>query len=125
MLPSRLFNDFFDNMSLIESNSLKCDIYEQDGVYHIEMDIPGFKKEEIKIDFHKGNLTVTAEQEVSNETEDKNYLRHERTYGKCARSFYIGEIDEEKIEAEFKDGTLTILAPKKELSESKRSIEIK
>lgn len=125
MLPSKLFNDFFDNMNLVETNNLKCDIYEKDDVYHIEMDIPGFKKEEINVDFHKGNLTVTAEKKNEEKEEEKNYIRRERTYGKYVRSFYVGEIDEDKIEAKFQDGILEIILPKKEASESKKLIEIK
>ena len=124
MLPSRFYK-LFDHMSSIDSYNIKCDVYEKDGVYHVEADIPGFKKEEIRINFNKGNIIISAEKSDETENEDKKYLHRERRYGKCIRSFYIGEIDEDRIEAKFENGTLYIIAPKKELTESRKTIEIK
>ena len=123
MLPSRLY-DLFDHMNLVDSYDMKCDVYEKNGVYHIEADIPGFKKNEIKINFNKGNITISAEKSEEETTEDKKYFHRERKYGKVLRSFYIGEVDENKIEAKFDNGTLIITAPKKELAETRKTIEI-
>lgn len=126
MLPSRIFFDsMLDDFKM--EDKMKCDIYEKKGIYHIEADIPGFDKEDIKIEFNKGNLVITAEhKEEENDEEDKKYLRRERTfYGKYQRSFYLGEVDEDKTEASFKDGILKITVPKKAEEETKKLIEIK
>ena len=95
---------------------MSCDIYEKDNEYHLEMDIPGFTKDDIKIECHKGTITVSAKKEVKNEEKDegKKYIRRERKFGEYKRSFYLGDIDEENIKAEFKNGTLRVTAPLKE-----------
>ena len=116
--PVRYFDDFFNDF---RRNDLKCDIYEEDANYHIDVDIPGFNKDEISIDMDNGYLTISAcKEEVSN----KNYIRQERTYGKYQRSFYLGDLDSENIKANFKDGMLKITVPKKAEIESKKVIEI-
>ena len=124
MLPSEVFfNNFLDSMD--NDKKMQCDIYEKDNNINIEMDIPGFNKEDINIEINKGNLVVTAEKNEE-ENEDKKYLRRERKfYGKYQRSFYIGEIDEENIEASFENGILKISIPKKTEEETKKLIEIK
>ena len=123
MLPSRFYEDMFDDMDL--SKGMNCDIYEKDGMYHVEMDIPGFKKDEIKIECHKGTLTISAKKEFNKEEhEGKKFLRRERRFNNVERSFYLGDIDEEKINASFKDGTLKIVVPTKvETQKSIISIE--
>lgn len=124
MLPSRIFFDnFLDEFK--ESDKMKCDIYEKDNIYHIEADIPGFTKDDIKVEFNKGNLTITAEKSNDEEQEEKNYLRRERYYGKYQRTFYLGEINEEEAEATFLNGILKITIPKKLEEENKKYIEIK
>ncbi len=124
MLPSEVFfNNFLDSMD--NDKKMQCDIYEKDNNINIEMDIPGFNKEDINIEINKGNLVVTAEKN-EDENEDKKYLRRERKfYGKYQRSFYLGEIDEENIEASFENGILKISIPKKTEEETKKLIEIK
>ena len=114
MLPSRfLYDSIFD---LDKMGEMSCDIYEKDNEYHLEMDIPGFTKDDIKIECHKGTITVSAKKEVKNEEKDegKKYIRRERKFGEYKRSFYLGDIDEENIKAEFKNGTLRVTAPLKE-----------
>lgn len=124
MLPSRIFFDnFLDEFK--ENDKMKCDIYEKDNIYHIEADIPGFTKDDIKVEFNKGNLTITAEKSNDEEQEEKNYLRRERYYGKYQRTFYLGEINEEDAEATFLNGILKITIPKKLEEENKKYIEIK
>lgn len=124
MLPSEIFwNHFLDDSEV--DKKMKCDIYEKDGNVYIEMDIPGFKKEDINIEIHKGNLVISAEKSEEEKT-DKKYLRRERNfYGKYQRSFYLGDVDEENIEATFENGILNISVPKKIKEESKKMIEIK
>ena len=128
LIPRKFYlDDIFDNfLSVPEESNMKCDIYEKDGVYHIEMDIPGFDKKDIKVECDKGYLTITAQKEEKEEEhKDKNYIRRERRYGTYKREFYLGELDNTKINAEFKDGVLTVTVPKKEEIETKTVIEVK
>ena len=128
LLPrSYYLDDLFDNFLSSEDNKMKCDIYEKDGVYHIEMDIPGFDKKDISIETKDGYLIVTAEKNDENDEEDKEkkYICHERTYGKYQRSFYIGEVDTNRVEAEFNNGMLKITVPKQDKTVNKKMIEIK
>ena len=123
MLPSRFYDDMFDVFEP-ESKGMNCDIYEQNGVYHVEMDVPGYKKDEISIECHKGTLTIKAKKEFKkDEHEGKKYLRRERRFNSVMRSFYLGDIDEDKIKANFVDGTLKITVPAK-AEESKKTITI-
>lgn len=124
MLPSEIFfNNFLDNID--NDKKMQCDIYEKEGIIHIEMDIPGFKKEDINIEINKGNLVISAEKKEE-ENDDKKYLRRERKfYGKYQRSFYLGDVDENNVEASFENGILKISVPKKTEEETKRMIEIK
>jgi len=122
MLPS-IFNDMFDTVEY--DDAMKCDIYEKEGIIHIELDVPGFDKKDINVEFSKGNLIVTATKEET-EKEKKKYYRRERSfYGKYSRSFYLGDVIEEKIDASFKDGILTITVPKEAAVENKKLIEVK
>lgn len=131
MLPSRkyyldsIFDNFMDGAENFDV--MKCDIYEQDGAYHIEADIPGFRREEISVDCEDGYVTIQAEKDFNNkeQNETKKYIKRERFYGKTVRKFYVGDVDEEKIQAEFKDGMLELIVPKQEKLPSKKSIEIK
>ena len=131
MLPMRkyyldsIFDDFMEPS--ISFDPMKCDIYEKDGAYHIEADIPGFKKDEIAVECEDGYVTITAEKNQENEEsdEDKKYLKRERNYSKTTRKFYVGDVDSEKIKAEYKDGILNIVVPKEEKLPNKKTIEIK
>lgn len=116
-------DDFFK--PVVRRNDVKCDIYEEDGVYHIEMDIPGYDKKDINIEVKDGYLTVTASKEKEEENKTKNYIRRERTYGSFSRSFSLGDIDVDKIDAKFENGILDIVIPKEEVVETKKTIEIK
>lgn len=128
MLPSRIFfdsllDDYEDNRF---KKSMKCDIFEKDGNYNVVMDIPGFKKEDINIECDNGVIKISCEKkEEENDDEDKKYIRRERRYEKCERSFNFGDIKEDEIEAEFNDGTLKLIIPKQEKVDTKKSIEIK
>lgn len=130
MLPSsRIFlDDFFDE---IDKNTrfekmMKCDVYEKDDLYIIEMDLPGASKKDITLDIEKGYLTITYTKETPDcELENRKYVRRERhSFTNCSRQFYVGEIDEEMINASFKDGILTISMPIKEKETKKRTINI-
>lgn len=130
MLPMRkyyldsIFDDFMDDNK--ESfDFMKCDIYEKDGAYYIEADIPGFKKDEVSVECEDGYVTISVEKNTSNDSDDnKKYIRRERFYGKSTRKFYVGDIDESKIKANFNDGILNIIVPKEEKISNKKTIEI-
>lgn len=126
-LPSRfyfdnLLDDFIKDDK--EFGTMKCDIYESDGKYHVEMDIPGFDKNDIAIDCEDGYLTIEATKSYEKEDKNKKYIRRERTYGKVKRQFYVGNADEENIKAEFKDGVLKVSVPILENKNTKKRIEI-
>ena len=139
MIPRRrnefdLFRDFFEGDDLFpirrESAIMKTDIKEKKDKYVIEMDLPGYEKENINLSLKDGYLEVTAEVKKEEDSgEDEKFVHKERYYGHCSRSFYVGDqINESEISAEFKNGILEICVPKKEeakeLPEAKR-IEIK
>lgn len=110
-------NDFFDNAldifdsSFFNNNIMKSDIYEKDGNYIIEMDLPGFKKDEIDISLDNKYLVISASKNEEKEENDK-YIRKERYYGEYKRSFYIGEVEENSIKASYNDGILKVSFPK-------------
>ena len=121
-----LGDDFFDNFfEPTVTNQMKCDVYEKDGKYNIEIDIPGFDKENIKVECENGYLTISAQKNEEENDEGKNYIRRERRSGSFSRSFYVGDIDSEKIDAEFKKGTLKVVVPKLKEETNKKQIEIK
>ena len=122
MLPSRFYENMLDEFT---NNDMNCDIYEKDGVYHIEMDLPGYRKNEIKIECHKGTITIDAKKEFNKEEhEGKKYLRRERRYGRIERSFYLGDVNDDKVDASFTDGTLHITVPC-QVESNKKLISIK
>lgn len=108
-----------------ESKIMKTDIKEKKDKYLIDIELPGYQKENIKMDIEDGYLTVHAEINSDNEEkEEGKFVRRERYVGSCSRSFYVGtEVKSEDIKASFKNGMLKIEVPKKdekkELSEKK------
>lgn len=122
MIPRRHDFDLWDEMfrdpffTESESKLMKTDIKEKKDKYLIEMDLPGYEKDGIKIEIQDGYLTVHAK--VNREDDDKEkgkYVRKERYTGECSRSFYVGEnVKEEDIKAKFHNGTLILEIPKKE-----------
>ena len=99
-------------------NLMKTDIKETEGGYELEMDLPGFTKDEIKVSLENGYMTISAAKGLDKDEQDKKsgrYIRKERYAGSCERSFYVGEdITEEDIKGEFKHGILKLFVPKKE-----------
>lgn len=125
LMPRRFYmDDMFDDFMEPNNNAMKCDIYEKEGKYHIEMDIPGFDKKDISIETDKGYLTIKAEHKFENEDKSKKYIRRERSYGKYTREFYLGDIDSENIHAEFNNGVLKLEVPTLKEIETKKTIEI-
>ncbi|MGL5541434.1 MAG: Hsp20/alpha crystallin family protein [Erysipelotrichaceae bacterium] len=135
LLPKRLGWDTFD--SLFDDpffrrprhfEVMKTDIKESDAGYQLDIDLPGYRKEDIHVDVENGYLTISAERQSSNETrEGETLIRQERYYGKCQRSYYVGEkVKREDIKAKLQEGILTITLPKVEAKaiEEKASIPI-
>ncbi|MDD5092529.1 MAG: Hsp20/alpha crystallin family protein [Candidatus Wallbacteria bacterium] len=88
------------------------DIYEKDGSVHIDAEVPGVEKENLKVGIEDGVLTIAGETKVENEKKDKNYFRTERHYGSFKRCFTLGEnVEDEKIEAHFENGILKVSIP--------------
>lgn len=99
-------------------NMMKTDIKEKDGAYELEMDLPGFTKDEITAELKDGYLTISAAKGLDQDEQDKEtgkYIRRERYAGACQRTFYVGEdVTEQDIKGEFKHGILKLMIPKKE-----------
>ncbi len=122
MIPRRRDFDLFDEMfrdpffNEGESKLMKTDIKEKKDKYIIDIDLPGYEKEGIKIEIQDGYLTVHASiNKEENDEEKGKYVRKERYVGECSRNFYVGDnIKEEDVKAKFKNGTLTLEIPKKE-----------
>ena len=97
---------------------MKTDIRDVDGNYELEIDLPGFKKDEVTAELNDGYLTVSAAKGLDQDEQEKEtgkYIRRERYAGACQRSYYVGEdITENDIHAKFENGVLTIEVPKKE-----------
>ena len=122
MLPSRLF---FDDSFFKGEETVKSDVFEKDGKIFVEMEAPGYTKDDISLSIDKGELSVTFEKENEKE-ENKKYLHRERkSYSKVTRTFYLGDVSEDKIDASFKNGVLVVSAPKKKEIETKKTISIK
>ena len=95
---------------------MKTDVKETDEGYELDVDLPGFKKEEIRLDLENGYLTISTEKALENKEEKKGkVLRQERYSGTMSRSFYVGEnLTEEDIKAKYENGVLSLSLPKKE-----------
>ena len=129
LLPEKFYlDDFFDDfvpMPKMPKNEMKCDIYEKGGRVHIELDVPGFNKEDVKVDLDDGILTIAATKHEDKEEKEKNYYRKERLFGSFKRQFNVGNVKENEIDAKFYNGVLKISFPKEEQKQSKKFIDIK
>ena len=134
MLPSifgeNLFDDMFRDFASFDPFSasdalygkharalMKTDVRETDNSYELDIDLPGFKKDELQLRLQDGYLTVSAAKGLDKDKKDKegHYIRRERYAGQCSRSFYVGEnITEEDVHAKYEDGILRLSIPKKD-----------
>lgn len=120
----RLERAFFGDRT--QPATFRTDISEKNGAYVVESDLPGISKEDIDINIGDGVLTVRAERKLESSSDDNGYIRRERAYGSFERSFNISDIDADKIDAEFKDGVLTLTLPKKQIEEPRsRKLEVR
>ena len=147
MLPSifgeNLFDDFFSGpfgMMVPQGrdplygkhgkNLMKTDVRETESSYELDIDLPGFKKDDVQAELKDGYLTIAAQTQSESEDKDEKgtYVRKERFSGKCSRTFYVGDdIEEDDIKAKFEDGVLKIAVPKKQEQpklEEKKTIAI-
>ena len=127
MLPSifseNLFDDFFNSAMFPKAehelygkhakNLMNTDVREVENGYEIDMNLPGFKKDEVEIQLQDGCLTVSAAKGLDKDEEDKKgrYIRQERYAGSLSRSFYVGDVKKEDIHAKFEDGVLHVELP--------------
>lgn len=116
-LFDEMFRDPFFTHPFEETSAqiMKTDVHEKDGNYTIEMDLPGYAKEDISADLKDGYLCISAVRDESKEEKDDrgNCIRRERYTGSCNRSFYVGNsVTKENIKASFKDGVLSLVVPK-------------
>lgn len=122
-----LFNDFFDSFTMPTPRNytftaptqalMKTDVVETENGYQIDIELPGYKKEDVKAELKDGYMTISASKNVNNDEKDKNgkYIRRERFSGNTSRTFYVGDtVTEEDIKARFEDGILKIEVPKKQ-----------
>ena len=138
LMPSifgeNLFDDFMNDFPFFDDRDMekaekklyghhakqlmKTDIRETDTAYELEMDLPGFKKEDIKVSLDNGYMTVSAQKGLDKDEKDEKsgrYIRRERYSGACERTFYVGDqLTQKDIKGEFKHGILKLLVPKKD-----------
>ena len=138
LLPSifgeNLFDDFFDDDFMRfpvwggrnplygkhAKNLMKTDVREMDGSYELDVDLPGFKKDEVHVDLKNGYLTISAEKGLDKNESDKKgkYIRQERYAGACSRSFYVGEdVEPQDVKAKYENGVLKLFVPKAEVKQ--------
>ena len=132
-----MWDDVFDSMSGFErrnplygkhaKNMMKTDVRETESTYELDVDLPGFKKDEIQLELNNGYLTITAEKGLDKENKKGRMLRQERYAGVMRRSFYVGEhVTEENVKASYESGVLHLLVPKQEAPKlpEKKTIQI-
>ena len=131
MLPSifgeNLFDDFFNGFDMAPTwngrnplygkrakNLMKTDVRETENSYELDVDLPGFKKDEVKVALQDGYLTISAAKGLDKDEEDQKgrYIRQERYAGACSRSFYVGDVKPEEVAAKYAHGVLKISLPK-------------
>lgn len=113
----RMPERFYPSMKSYQQSSLmQTDIKENETSFEVTMNLPGFAKEDVKGELKDGYLTISAEssQNKDEKDDDGTYIKRERYFGSCRRSFYVGEaVNEEDIKAKFENGTLKLTIPKK------------
>lgn len=121
-----LFNDFFSDASfgLAGVSPIKADIKENDNEFIIEAEISGVSKEDIKLDLRDDRLTISVEKNEETKEERDNYIRRERRYGSCSRSFYVENVKHEDVKAKYDNGVLSVILPKSENKKTDNRIDI-
>lgn len=125
-----VFNEPFfheDFMPAFTQNTMKVDVRDTGDAYELTADLPGVKKEDLKLSYENSYLTIAAQSHEEKDEKDEKggYIRRERRSGAVSRSFYIDDIDDTKVSAEFKDGVLKVMMPKAQVTQVAKTIEIK
>ena len=130
LFTENLFDDFFNDFDedffgkknplygKHSRNVMKTDVREMEGTYELDVDLPGFKKEDVELSFDNGYLTISAKKSLNKDEKNKEgpYIRQERYAGSMSRSFYVGEsVTQSDIKAKFEDGVLRISIPKQDM----------
>ena len=124
--PERFLDSFFDDDFFTGfSYGKNVDIYQEDGNYVVEVDLPGFKKEEINLEFKGDILTITANKTEREEKEERNYLYRSRRCQSFTRQIRFSEIDKDNVAANFEDGILMVNLPVLKHEETTNKIEVK
>ena len=107
-------------------NMMKTDVRETEDTYEVDIDLPGFKKDEISVDLKDGYLTISAAKGLDKDEKDKKgkYIRQERYAGACSRSCYVGDVESKDVSAKYEDGILKISVPKESKKELPKSSTI-
>jgi HSP20 family protein len=108
------FNDDFLTPFGNMGNAFRVDLRETENEYIVEADLPGVKKGDITLQYENQYLTISAKRDETQEVKDENYVRRERRYGQFQRSIYVDNVMDNKIDAKFNDGVLTVTLPKQD-----------
>ncbi len=127
-LPSRdifnLMHGFFDDNFITPfgniGNAVRIDLQETENEYIVEADLPGVKKGDITLHYENQYLTISAKRDDIKEVKDDNYVRRERRYGQFQRSIYVDNVMDDKINAKFNDGVLTVTLPKQDKTKKRQ-----
>lgn len=124
-----VFDDlFYDPFMSRSGNNMRTDIIEKENEYELSMELPGFNKEDIRMELKDGYLMISANKNTDNDVKDDegHIIRRERYQGSCSRSFYVGDMKEDDIKASFNNGELKVSLPKTGIkkAEEKKYIEI-
>jgi HSP20 family protein len=121
---NRLMHGFFDDDFLRPlgdmPNAFRVDLRETEKEYIIEADLPGIRRNDINLHYENHYLTISAKRNDTQEVNEDNYVRKERHYGQFQRSIYVDNVLDEKIDAKFNDGVLTVTLPKQDTSKKQR-----
>ena len=108
-------------------NLMKTDVRETENTYELDIDLPGFKKDEVSVDLNDGYLSISAAKGLDKDQSEQKgrYIRQERYAGSCSRSFYVGEgVEPADVSARFEDGILRVSLPKREQKQLPKSTTI-
>lgn len=115
---NKFFQSFFSDDTfepvIFKNNNFNVDVKEDENQYTVEADLPGIKKEDIALEYQNNYLTISAKRNNATEDKTSNYVKKERSHGEFKRTFYIDNVDENSVNASFKDGVLNISIPKKD-----------
>ena len=139
LMNDTMFSDLFDDpffegwrntdntmSAVMPANMMTTDVRETDKGYDVDIDMPGFKKEDINLELNNGYLTVSAHKDEDSGDKDESgkWLRRERYVGTCSRSFYVGNVKPEDVKAKYEDGVLSVIVPKEDVKKFASSTAI-